>query len=95
MIAGTLLVVGQCGIRFGAGMRRGTIGLLSAEQPQLLPTFRHACRWRPPIVRLFVHHLRRRGFIVPEDLIDAEFDLYHGDMIQGGRGEILVRAATQ
>jgi len=30
------------------------------------------------------------GTDVPETLYQAEFDLYHGDMIEGGRGEVLM-----
>ena len=42
LLAGTVLVFGECGIRAGAGMRRGTIGLLGARPEALLPSFRYA-----------------------------------------------------
>ncbi len=39
MIAGTIAVFGECGIRPGAGMRRGTLALFGANPPALLPSF--------------------------------------------------------
>ncbi len=93
MIAGTLLVFGDGGIRHGAGMRRGTIGLLGPSRPQLLPTFRRACRGRPVVFSVIFRRLRDLQFAVPEMLMTAEFDLYHGDMVAGGRGEVFLRAA--
>jgi formylmethanofuran dehydrogenase subunit C len=91
MLAGTILVLGDCGIRFGAGMHRGTIGLFGPEPPPMLPTFRHACRGRPLMLLMVFQHLTRNGFTVPENLSTAEFDHFHGDMIEGGRGEIFLR----
>jgi formylmethanofuran dehydrogenase subunit C len=88
MIAGTILVFGTGGIRHGAAMRRGTIGLLGQTDPQLLPTFRHACRCRPQVLRMLLAWLTRQDFPVPEQLFDADFDLHHGDFLEGGRGEI-------
>ena len=34
--------------------------------------------------------LRRLGFPVDDELTGAEVDLYHGDLVTTGRGEILV-----
>jgi formylmethanofuran dehydrogenase subunit C len=92
MWAGTLLVFGSCGIRPGAGMRRGTIGMFD-ESPPLLPTFRRACRYRPLVLELLLAQLRTRGFTLPDDASSMHLDLYHGDLLEGGRGEILVKAA--
>ncbi len=94
MLAGSILIFGEAGIRPGAGMRRGTIGFFGAHPPPLLPTFRHACRYRPDILRLVLAHLRRHEFPPAAGLADLEVELYHGDMIEGGRGEILVRSGT-
>ena len=44
MLAGSILLFGDSGIRHGAGMRRGTIAFLGGKGPPLLPTFRRACR---------------------------------------------------
>jgi formylmethanofuran dehydrogenase subunit C len=92
MLAGTILLFGETGIRHGAGMKRGTIGFFGTS-PQLLPTFRRACRYSPEALRLLGMELRRHGFAKVESLVWSPVDLYNGDMIEGGRGELLVRAA--
>ena len=93
LLAGTILVFGPSGIRHGAGMKRGTIGLLGSPKPSLLPSFRYGCRWQPVFMTLILRHLRQVGFDVPDDgLPTAELTVYHGDLIEGGRGEILLRA---
>jgi len=91
MLAGTILVFGESGIRHGAGMRRGTIAFLGNDPPPLLPTFRHACRYRPDILEMIFRFLQRNSFKLPAELFRSQFDLYNGDMIDGGRGEILIR----
>jgi formylmethanofuran dehydrogenase subunit C len=73
-------------------MKRGTIGFFGAS-PQILPTFRRACRYSPEALRLLAYELRRLGFPKWELLITSPLDLYNGDLIEGGRGELLVRAA--
>lgn len=93
MLAGTLLIGGTSGIRHGAGMKRGTIAFLG-EAPPLLPTFRKACRYRPDIFRLIYRHLRDGQANLDETTLAAEFDLYQGDMLEGGRGEVLIRVAN-
>ena len=93
MIAGSVFVFGGCGLRPAAGMRRGTLALCGDRPPQLLPTFRPAGPCRPHFLRLYLRSLVRRGFRVPEKLFDADFLLYHGDLIESERGEILVCAA--
>ena len=94
MIAGTVLVFGECGIRPGAGMRRGTLGLFGPNPPRLLPSFRYGSTYRPLVVALMLSALRSEGFRVDESLLTADFDLYHGDLVALGKGEILFRHAT-
>jgi len=94
MLAGTILVLGDCGIRHGAGMRRGTIGLLGKTRPPLLATFRYGCRFQPAFLRLLCSQLQQHGFPVPAGLASTPVDLYHGDLIEGGRGEILLPAVA-
>lgn len=91
ILAGTILVLGGCGIRHAAGMHRGTIAFLG-ERPPLLPSFRFACRFRPTALHLIFRELQRRNFPIPDDLFSIDVDLYNGDMIEGGRGEVLLRA---
>jgi len=90
MIAGTLLVLGPCGIRPGANMRRGTIGLFGPEPPRLLPSFRYACRYRPPFLPLLAAELGRHRFPMCDGIASAEVELFHGDLVTLGRGEILL-----
>jgi formylmethanofuran dehydrogenase subunit C len=92
MLAGTVLVFGNTGIRHGAGMRRGTIGLFAAEAPSLLPSFRHACHGRMQILRMLDRNLRTLAFPTPISLGETAVDLYHGDLLEGGRGELILRA---
>jgi formylmethanofuran dehydrogenase subunit C len=91
MLAGTIFLFGETGIRHGAGMRRGTIGLFAPDASGLLPTFRYACRYRPPVMAIMLRQLDQHGFPLEEALRMAEYDLYHGDFIEQGRGEILLR----
>ena len=51
MLAGSVLVGGRLGGRPGAGMKRGTI-VAFGEAPELLPTFRYACSYRPVFLQL-------------------------------------------
>jgi formylmethanofuran dehydrogenase subunit C len=93
MLAGSIFVFGNSGIRHGAGMRRGTIGLLSPERVTLLPTFRRACQGRLEMLRLVDRALARHSFPAPIQLGDTTIELHHGDLLEGGRGEILVKVA--
>ena len=92
MIAGSILVFGGGGIRHGAGMRRGTIGFFGNESPKPLPTFRYGCQYSPPMLGLLFAELRQHEFTIPERLELGSFALYHGDLIEGGRGEMIVRS---
>ncbi|QDU30164.1 Formyltransferase/hydrolase complex Fhc subunit C [Anatilimnocola aggregata] len=94
MLAGTILVGGKAGLRHGAGMRRGTIVFLGSQAPPLLPTFRRGCRFQPGVFPLLAAQLRQAQAPFSEESMAAAFDLYHGDLLEGGRGEILVRATN-
>ena len=91
MLAGTILICGEGGIRHAAGMKRGTLAFLGQWAPELLPTFRFACRYQPTVLTVLLRELRLLGFPVGDDLLSTQFDLYNGDLIEGGRGEILIR----
>ena len=90
MLAGTILVFGDCGIRHGAGMRRGTIGLLGENDVDMLPSFRRGSQTRPVAMTLLWRELDRLSYSVPRRVRDCEYQIYHGDLIEGGRGEILL-----
>jgi formylmethanofuran dehydrogenase subunit C len=90
MIAGTIVVLGESGARPGAGMRRGTIALLG-DAPPLLPSFRYACTARSFILPLLLRSLRDKGMQIDDALLYAAIDLYNGDLIELGKGEIFLR----
>jgi formylmethanofuran dehydrogenase subunit C len=92
MVAGTILVFGGCGIRVGAGMKRGTIGLLGPTPVAMLPTFRRAGRFRPLFLRLLFNELARLELPFERNLEIAELELYHGDLLALGKGEVWMRA---
>ena len=91
MIAGTILVFGECGIRPAAGMRRGTVGLFGPAAPPILSSFRRSCLYEPLVLQLVFRYLRSHEFVVPDELWNASYRLYHGDNVEIGRGEVLVR----
>lgn len=91
MLAGSIFLFGDSGIRHGAGMKRGTIAFLGGKAPPLLPTFRRACRYRPDVLSLVYRHLRRLDFACDESLLSASYDIFNGDFLTGGRGEMLIR----
>jgi formylmethanofuran dehydrogenase subunit C len=93
MLAGSLLLFGETGIRPGAGMRRGTIVMFRGESaPAMLPTFRRGNRYEDAgFLSLYLRHLRRLGFPVPDGAETSPYQRYRGDFLELGRGEILVR----
>lgn len=88
MNAGTLLLKGSAGRRIGTGMRRGTIILFSTAE--LMPTFYRSCDYRPAFLRVLYGELRRCGFPIEPERIDAPCTRCSGDAIAGGKGEILL-----
>ena len=94
MLAGSVFVGGRLGARPGAGMKRGTI-VAFGEAPELLPTFRYACSYRPVFLQCYLRSLGATGLIKGSGLPDGEFRRYVGDMNSGGRGEVLVRDQSQ
>jgi formylmethanofuran dehydrogenase subunit C len=91
MLAGSIFLYDTHGKSLGAEMRRGTIFLLAGHEPWLLPTFRHACRLAPPILPLLMREIARFGWLRDAMAPHALFDLYHGDLLSLGRGEVLSR----
>lgn len=89
MLAGSVFVFGKCGQRAGAGMKRGTLAFFG-DTPQLLPTFRRACRYEPNFLRVYLRELRRIGFAVADELIHGSYVRHSGDLVSLGKGEILV-----
>ncbi|MCA9214881.1 MAG: formylmethanofuran dehydrogenase subunit C [Planctomycetales bacterium] len=90
MLAGTILVFGDSGIRHGAGMRRGTIGLFGACDRDPLPSFSPGCDFKPPALNLIFRHLDELGFQTDPVFRSCSYRIFHGDLIEGGRGEIFI-----
>lgn len=88
MVAGTILVLGATEEWVGFAMKRGTI--VAASAMRLLPTFRHACRFKPTFLGVCAAALRAHEFEVPGRFADGEFDRWNGDFTEMGKGEILV-----
>lgn len=88
MLAGTLIALGGLGWRAGAGMQRGTI--VTMGEARVLPTFNYACTYRPTFLRLYLHHLRTLGLPIDEAYLAGHYRRWSGDMVELGRGELLV-----
>jgi formylmethanofuran dehydrogenase subunit C len=90
MIAGTVVLLGDAGERLGAGMKRGTI--LVVQEPRLPPSFRFACQYRPSFLPLLLAKLRQFEVDLPKSM-STSMTCYRGDLLTGGRGELLVAAS--
>jgi len=82
MIAGTVVAMKGFGPRAGAGMKRGT--LIAGGPTEVASGFRHSCDYEPAYLDLL-----RREFcpILPRP---RTVQCYRGDVLTGGRGELLV-----
>ncbi|MBL9161125.1 MAG: formylmethanofuran dehydrogenase subunit C [Planctomycetaceae bacterium] len=91
MLAGTILVFGSSGPHVGMGMRRGTIGVFGSPRPTLLPTFQSGYHGPLPMLRMLQSQLASESF-APEQLsqLATAVELFHGDTLQLGRGEVLL-----
>lgn len=93
MLAGTILVFGPCSEYPGSGMRRGTIGLFGRQRPLLSPTFCRGHLGPLSVLHLLEKHLHELAFESPRlRVLAGAVELYHGDMLELGRGEILLPA---
>jgi len=92
MLAGTILLKSAPADLPGIGMKRGTILLLEQEFADTFPGphFDYAVRYEPVFIRVLLKHLQKTfGWNEAAD-ISTIWDRYCGDMLEGGRGEILV-----
>jgi formylmethanofuran dehydrogenase subunit C len=87
MRAGTVLVAGRVGPLPGLGMRRGSLVAL-ADRPAVPATFQRGRAWLPPFLPLQLAALAKAGF-QPAEVPATRFRQWHGDLVSGGRGEIL------
>ncbi len=95
MIAGTIFIGCETGNRYGAGMSRGSIVLLGADSPDMLPTFRFACTYRPTFLSIYLRHLSAARWPVPPGSLESAYRRFLGDFLELGKGEILTRVAAE
>jgi formylmethanofuran dehydrogenase subunit C len=88
MTEGTILVVGNAGIRPGAGMHAGTIAILGPAPPPLLPSFRFNRTAQTELLEQMMGDLRNRGLQTPESGLPTDINVYVGDLLADGTGEI-------
>jgi formylmethanofuran dehydrogenase subunit C len=91
MVAGSLLVAGRCGPGAGRFNKRGSvIAIGGIEVPS---TYRYACTFRPPHLRVTLCHLMRRyGVSFSSSVLQGRYRRFCGDLVAPGKGEILVWA---
>ena len=95
MLAGTIIVLGNCDKHVGAGMKRGMIAVAGTRAPELLPTFNQGGRYRVPILSMLADWLKQQEFNHDVSSLKSEFQEFNGDTLNGGRGELLIRADGQ
>ncbi|QEH37337.1 Formyltransferase/hydrolase complex Fhc subunit C [Aquisphaera giovannonii] len=92
MIAGTALVLGAVGRQAGAGMKRGSLILPDLDgqaEAFLVPTFAPAGRYPAPFLEIYYRQLEAWGFAIPRAISSRMLHRYNGDVLIGGRGEVL------
>jgi formylmethanofuran dehydrogenase subunit C len=88
MIAGTLAVFGTVGDHPAEGNKRGS--LIAIRDIPVPSSYRFACTYEPPFVRLLMTYLERRyGLPLPAHARDGLYRRYCGDAAGPGKGEIL------
>lgn len=88
MIAGTLALFGDVGGRCGAGMKRGTI--FCARAPELPISFTYACEYLPSFLPLYLKHIAGLEVNIPAGFGVGTVRCFRGDLLTGGKGEVLV-----
>jgi formylmethanofuran dehydrogenase subunit C len=94
MIAGTLVAFGQMGKACADGMKRGTV-LLREPPANLPPGFRYSCDYAPSYVGLLVKYLREQHIESAKHLDVKTVACHRGDILHGGRGEVLICQSEQ
>ena len=86
--AGTVVIGGTVGCQPGLGMRRGSVIAVTAR-PAPPASFRRGAAWRPAFLPLLLARLATAGFGPAKPMATAVWRQWHGDMLSGGRGELL------
>jgi formylmethanofuran dehydrogenase subunit C len=88
MIAGSLVVGGSIAGTVGQWNKRGSI--ITVGGATVPVTYRYACTYQPPHLRLLFRYLRARGVPVDDRIGTGRYARYCGDVSQMGRGELLM-----
>jgi formylmethanofuran dehydrogenase subunit C len=89
IIAGSLLVAGRCGDGAGRFNKRGSV--IAIGGLELPSTYRYACTFRPPHLRVTLTYLTRRyGLSFDTAVVQGRYRRFCGDLMAPGKGEILV-----
>jgi formylmethanofuran dehydrogenase subunit C len=94
MTGGTVLVLGDAGIRAGAGMHGGTIALFGPTRPSLLPSFRFDRTGKPDELVTNLREFLGKAAQPFAKVLSDELEVYVGDQIAEGTGEIYMRPPT-
>ena len=88
MIAGSIVVLGGCGENPGRGNKRGSV--VACGSISIPATYRYACTFTPPHLRLTLLYLMRRyGLDIAASALEGPYRRYCGDAGDPGKGEIL------
>ena len=90
MLGGTIVVFGVCGTEPGADMKRGTIILAGSGPIQPRPAFTQGGNFQSALMPMIDVWLQPHSFDQARRLQDLPFSMYHGDVLNGGRGELFV-----
>ncbi|HEX5472362.1 MAG TPA: formylmethanofuran dehydrogenase subunit C [Lacipirellulaceae bacterium] len=90
MVDGTIVVSGNAGIRPGAGMRGGSIALMGGALPAILSSFRFSRTAKPKNLLGALKDLDCEGRIAGGMRVPDEVDIYLGDLVTDGTGELYV-----
>lgn len=94
IIAGTVIVLGRVGREPATGSKRGT--LVVGSSVDVPTTYKYACRFEPPHVRLALLHVARTyGVSIGRHFIAGMYDRFCGDAGTIGKGEMLVFASLR
>lgn len=85
--SGLIVVGGRAGPSPGLGMRRGSLIFL-ADRPRPPAGFSRGVAWTPPFIPLLFRRLSRAG-MPPPGPPPGRWRQWHGDLLEGGRGELL------
>jgi glutamate synthase domain-containing protein 3 len=86
-----VLVLGNAGIRAGAGMHGGTIALFGPTPSTVFSSFRYDRTAKPEKLAPVLQQLQGKAAEAFEAALLADMTVYVGDQVADGAGEIHVR----